>query len=84
MKTPLLQAKRVQFAVSVLAAVCVCTTAQLTYHNDANTNSYTLNIPNSQQSFVRHFNGGGAGLQQQQQQHRLQPQRVNNNIYSVE
>lgn len=31
--------------------------AQLSYHLDANTNSYTLQTPNSQQSFTRYFNG---------------------------
>lgn len=31
--------------------------AQLSYHLDANTNSYTVQTPNSQQSFTRYFNG---------------------------
>lgn len=43
--------------------------AQLTYHLDANTNSYTLQTPNSQQTFTQHFNTrNGAANQQKQQQ----------------
>lgn len=35
--------------------------AQLTYRLDANSNSYTLKTPNSQQTFTQHFNAGRQG-----------------------
>lgn len=37
------------------------TSAQLTYHLDAQQNSYTLQTPNSQQTFTRYFGGSGNG-----------------------
>lgn len=65
-----LQFNQIKLFASTIA-ICVClTSAQLSYHNDANTNSFTLNTPNSQQSFVRYFgsngNGHTAGLRQVQ------------------
>lgn len=35
--------------------------AQLSYRLDANSNSYTLQTPNSQTHFTQYFNGQGAG-----------------------
>lgn len=70
--------KAILFVSSV--AVCMCmSSAQLVYHNDANTNSFTFSTPNAQQSFVRYFNGGGQGgpsaaALQSQQQPQPQPQ----------
>lgn len=50
--------------------------AQLTYHLDANTNSYTLQTPNSQQTFTQHFNTrSGAANSNQIQAAQSQPQQ---------
>lgn len=50
--------------------------AQLTYHLDANTNSYTLQTPNSQQTFTQHFNTrSGAANANQIQAAQSQPQQ---------
>lgn len=70
-----------------LASFVLCislASAQLSYHLDANTNSYTLKTPNSQQTITRHFSGqhgaaahqgshqiNAAPFQQQQQQQQV-------------
>lgn len=41
---------------SVFLVLFSMASAQLTYHLDANTNSYTVQTPNSQQTFTQHFN----------------------------
>lgn len=58
-------------AFGLLAAVCLLSscTAQLTYHTDANTNSFSLKTPGLQQSFTRFY----GGAQQQQPQQLQQP-----------
>lgn len=53
-------------AALVLIGAIAFASAQLTYHLDGNTNSYTLQTPNSQQTFTRYFgqgngNGNAAG-----------------------
>lgn len=59
----LLQQQTITFA-SFLLCISLAS-AQLTYHLDANTNSYTLKTPNSQQTFTRHFNSqNGAAARQ--------------------
>lgn len=59
--------------------------AQLTYHLDANTNSYTLQTPNSQQTFTQHFNTrSGAANANQIQTAQSQPQQQVNLKLSVE
>lgn len=63
--------------------------AQLTYHLDANTNSYTLQTPNSQQTFTQHFgrnnagNQGAAVHQLQTAQSQSQPQQQVNEIEEI-
>lgn len=42
----------------VLLCISSLASAQLTYQIDANTNSFTIQTPNSQQTFTRYFNGG--------------------------
>ncbi|KAL7743548.1 hypothetical protein ACLKA6_013354 [Drosophila palustris] len=54
-------------AVLTLCLLHVCR-AQLSFHTDANTNSFTLKTPGLQQSFTRYY---GAAKQQQQQQPEL-------------
>lgn len=54
------QPKQQQSIIIVgMTLLCISSlvSAQLSYHLDANTNSYTLQTPNSQQSFTRYFNG---------------------------
>lgn len=56
----LFQSKKQQsiiFVGATLLCISSLVSAQLSYHLDANTNSYTLQTPNSQQSFTRYFNG---------------------------
>lgn len=61
----------------VLCCLAVAAEAQLAFHTDANTNSFTLKTPGLQQSFTRYFGGQGANLQQQQQlQQYQQPQQA--------
>lgn len=53
--------KTIVAALVVIGAIASAS-AQLSYHLDANTNSYTLQTPNSQQTFTRYFgqpNGNG-------------------------
>jgi len=69
-----MKSNQIKLFASTIAVYIYLTSAQLSYHNDANTNSYTLNTPNSQQSFVRYYGGNGnshaGGLRQlQPQQH---------------
>lgn len=51
----------------VLLCIGSMTSAQFSYHLDANSNSYSLQTPNSQAHFEQYFNGQGP--QQQAQQH---------------
>lgn len=62
--------KTIIAALVVIGAIASAS-AQLSYHLDANTNSYTLQTPNSQQTFTRYFgqaNGNGIAASQSQQQ----------------
>ncbi|TDG40945.1 hypothetical protein AWZ03_012628 [Drosophila navojoa] len=54
---------------SGLQSVCH---AQLSFHTDANTNSFTLKTPSLQQSFTRYY---GSAKQQEQPQAALQQQQ---------
>lgn len=62
-------------AFGLLAIVCLINScsAQLTYHADANTNSFSLKTPGLQQSFTRFY---GGAQQQPQQQQQLQQQQA--------
>lgn len=72
------------FISTSIALLCIgsLTSAQFTYHLDANSNSYSVQTPNSQSHFEQYFNGQGpqaaaqehgAGRQQQaaQTQHQV-------------
>ena len=51
----------------IMAATIMSCYGQLSFHNDANTNSFTVKAPGSQQSFTRYFGGQQGALLQQQQ-----------------
>lgn len=49
------------FISAALLCIASLASAQLTYRLDGNSNSYTLQTPNSQTHFTQYFNGQGAG-----------------------
>lgn len=53
------QKKSIIIGAVVLIGAITFASAQLSYHLDANTNSYSLQTPNSQQSFTRYFGSPG-------------------------
>lgn len=49
------------FISAALLCIASLASAQLTYRLDGNSNSYSLQTPNSQTHFTQYFNGQGAG-----------------------
>ncbi|KAM8721383.1 hypothetical protein ACLKA7_007281 [Drosophila subpalustris] len=67
-------------AVLTLCLLHVCR-AQLSFHTDANSNSFTLKTPGLQQSFTRYY---GAAKQQQPPQQQQQPELPQTQLQSAD
>lgn len=73
------------FAALVVIGAIASVTAQLSYHSDANTNSYTLQTPNSQQTFTRYYGQqqSGNGIAAGQLQGAQSQQQVEKFIHAI-